>query len=98
MFINGCLPLNSLPNPYLNECLILEVCINNKRGSVVSVYFSPSQTSNDFNSFTTNLEKLVINISSTNSHFILITGDFNDCCRCLVRLFDDVTWYEASYN
>ena len=38
---------------------------------------SPSQTSDDFNSFTTNLEKLVINISSTNPHFILMIGDFN---------------------
>ena len=41
------------------------------------MYRSPSQTSDDFNSFTTNLEKLVINISSTNPHFILMIGDFN---------------------
>ena len=51
--------------------------INNKRGYVVSMYRSPSQTSDDFNSFTTNLEKLVVNISSTNPHFILMIGDFN---------------------
>ena len=41
------------------------------------MYHSPTQTSDDFNSFTTNLEKLVINISSTNPHFILIIRDFN---------------------
>ena len=41
------------------------------------MYRSPNQTSNDFNSFTTNLEKLVINLSSTNIHFILMIGDFN---------------------
>ena len=41
------------------------------------MYRSPSQTSDDFNSFTTNLEKLVVNISSTNPHFILMIGDFN---------------------
>ena len=41
------------------------------------MYRSPNQTSNDFNSFTTNLEKLVINLSSTNMHFILMIGDFN---------------------
>ena len=39
------------------------------------MYHSPSQTSDDFNSFTTNLDKLVIKISSTNPHFILM--DFN---------------------
>ena len=43
----------------------------------MSMYCSPSQTSDDFNSFTTNLEKLVINISSTNLHFTLMIGDFN---------------------
>ena len=41
------------------------------------MYRSPNQTSDHFNSFTTNLEKLVVNISSTNPHFILMTGDFN---------------------
>ena len=50
---------------------------NNKRGYAVSMYRSPCQTSDDFNSFTTNLEKLVVNISSTNPHFILMIGDFN---------------------
>ena len=56
---------------------IFEVSINNKRGYVVSMYRSPSQTSDDFNSFTTNLEKLVTTISSINSHFILMFGNFN---------------------
>ena len=41
------------------------------------MYRSPSQTSDDFNSFTTNLEKLVINITSTNPHFILMIRGFN---------------------
>ena len=55
----------------------LEGSINNKKGYAVSMYLSPSQTSDDFNSFTTNLEKLVLNISSTNPHFILMIGGFN---------------------
>ena len=71
------LPVSCLPNPYLKQCLIFEVSINNKRGYVVSMFRSPNQTSDDFNSFTTNLEKLVVNISSTNPHFILMIGDFN---------------------
>ena len=41
------------------------------------MYRSPGQTFDDFNSFTTNLEKLVVNISNTNPHFILMIGDFN---------------------
>ena len=40
------------------------------------MYRSPSQTSDDFNSFITNLEKLVVNISSSNPRFILMIGDY----------------------
>ena len=65
VYFKESMPVSCLPNPYLKECLIFEVSINNKRGYVISMCRSPSQTSDDFNSFTTNLEKLVINISST---------------------------------
>ena len=64
-------------SPTLKDCLIYEVSINNKKGYVVSMYRSPSQTSDDFNSFTTNLKKLVIYISSINPHFKLMIGNFN---------------------
>ena len=57
------LPVRCLPNSYLKECLILEVSINNKRGYVVSLYRSPSQTYDEFDSFITNLEKIVVDIS-----------------------------------
>ena len=66
-----------LLNSYLKECLILEVSINNKTCYVVSLYRSSSQTSNEFDSFITNLEKNVVDISRSNSHFVLLIGDFN---------------------
>ena len=69
--------MKCLPNSYLKECLILEVSIKNKRGHVVSVYRSPSQTSDEFDSFITNLEKIVVDISRSNPHFLLLIGDFN---------------------
>ena len=72
VYFKESLPVSCLPNPYSKECLIFQVSINNKRGYVFSMYRSPSQTSDDFNSFTTNLDKLVIKISSTNPHFILM--------------------------
>ena len=37
--------------PYLKECLLLEVLIQNEKGSVVSLYRSPSQTQEEFNDF-----------------------------------------------
>ena len=71
VYFKESLPVSCLPNPYLKECLIFEVSINNNRGYVVSMYRSPSQTSDGFNLFTTNLEKLVVNISSSNPHFYI---------------------------
>ena len=44
------------------------------------MYPTPSQTSNDFNSFTTNLEKLLVKISSSkssNPHFLFMIAGFN---------------------
>ena len=75
VYLMESLPVRCLLNPYLKESLTFEVTINSKRGCLVSMYRSPSQNSDDFNSFTTNLEKLVLNISSTN--FIIMIGDFN---------------------
>ena len=45
-----------LPNPYLKECIIIEVSINNKIICVVWMYKSESEISNDFTSFSANLE------------------------------------------
>ena len=77
LYFKESLPVRCLPNSYLKECLLLEVSINNKRCYVVSLYRSPSQTFDEFYSFITNLEKMVLDISWNNPYFILITGDFN---------------------
>ena len=77
VYIKESLPVSGLTNPYLKECLIFKASINNKGGYVGSMYRSPRQTYDDFNLFTTYLEKLVINISSTNLHFLLMIEDFN---------------------
>ena len=98
-----------LPNHYLKECFIFQVSINNKRGYVVSMYRSASQPSNDFNSFTTNLEKLVVNISSSNPHFILMIEGFNakssnswsndtTTPECAQLDYLTLLCYETSYN
>ena len=71
------LPVRSFSNSYLNECLTLEVTISNKKGYVITLYRSPSQTSNEFDPFISNLEQLLINITSFDSCFVILLGDFN---------------------
>ena len=61
----------------LNECLIFEVSIKNKRGYVVSLYRSPSQTQDKFDIFLINFEKLISDIITKNPLFVPITGDFD---------------------
>ena len=77
VYFKESLPVKCLSNSYLKECLILEVSINNKRSYVVSLYRSPNQTSDEFDSFITNLENLVVDISRSNRHFLLLIGELN---------------------
>ena len=71
------LPIKYLSNAYLQECLILEISINNKNGYVVSMYRSPGQTADESDLFINNLEKLISDIYSQKADFVLTTGDFN---------------------
>ena len=61
----------------LNECVIFEVSIKNKRGYVVSLYRSPSQTQDEFDIFLVSFEQLNGDIIAKNPLFVLIAGDFN---------------------
>ena len=67
--ITKSLPVRNFSNSYLSEYLTLEVTINNKKGYVITLYRSPSQTPDEFDSFISNLEKLLINVTSCDPHF-----------------------------
>ena len=67
-------PVRCLPNSYLKKYFIFEVTISSKIDYVVSLYLSPSQTYNEFDSFITNLQKIVVNIYRSNLPFVLIIG------------------------
>lgn len=64
-------------NLYLKEYFILEVCINNKNGYEISLYRSPSQTVDDFDSFIISLVKVVVDISRHSPYFAMMTVDFD---------------------
>ena len=61
----------------LNKYLVLEINIQNKKGYAISLYQSPSQSRDEFDQFLLNFEQLISDRMSQNSHFILVTGDFN---------------------
>ena len=61
----------------LNACVIFEVSIKKKRGYVVSLCRSSSQTQDDFDIFLMSFEQLIGDVIAKNTLFVLITGDSN---------------------
>ena len=61
----------------LNECIIIELNLKNKKGYVISLYRSPSQSTYEFEEFLSNLDQTLHDISSLNPSFIVLLGDFN---------------------
>ena len=61
-YVREFLPFRNFSNSYLSERLTVEVTISNKKGYVVTLYRSPSQRCDEFDSSISNLEKLLINI------------------------------------
>ena len=77
VYVREYLPVQNFSNSYLNEYLTLEVTISNKKSYVITLYRSPSLTSNEVDSFISNLEKILINTTSFDPHFLTFLGDFN---------------------
>ena len=61
----------------LDECLVLQINIQNKEGFVISLYRLLTQSKEEFNQFLLNFEQLIFDRIRQNPHFILVTGDFN---------------------
>ena len=61
----------------LNECLVLEINIQNKKEFVISLYRLPNQSKDEFDQFLLNFEQLMSDRMIQNPHFILVTGDYN---------------------
>ena len=66
----------NLNNSSLSKCLALEVAISNKKGHVITLYLSAFRTCYEFDYFISDLEKLLINITSFDPHFEILIGDF----------------------
>ena len=71
------LPVRVINLSYFTEALLLEMTYHNKKVIMYVAYRSPSQSINEFDSFLSNLEKLVKDINNPKPALSIITGDFN---------------------
>ena len=71
------LPVRVINLPYLQEALLLELNDQEEKIIVPSLYHSPSQNSEEFESFLTNFEHLLSDINARRPSVSVILGDFN---------------------
>ena len=90
-FIRESLSVRNFSNSYLSECFTLEITISNKKGYIITLYRSPSQTSDEVDSFISNLENILINITSFDPHFVMLLGEFNSKSKSWWSLNDKTT-------
>ena len=62
---------------YLNECRRFELQIGEELCSFISLYRSPSQTLNEFDKFTDNLQLNLDLAVQDNSYLAVVLGEFN---------------------
>ena len=66
---------------YLPQCLVNEINYNKKKIFIVTLYRSPSQSTDEFDEFLRGFEDVIDYINQCNPYFTLITGDFNARCN-----------------
>ena len=77
VFYRNSLPLKILDIFYLLECIVFELNTGNKFWKIVSLYRSPNQSQDDFETLTNNLELILDKIFETNPFVVITLGDFN---------------------
>ncbi len=71
----------------LDECVVAEITSQRKKVFFVVLYWSPSQTVQQFNDFLDGVELMISKIEALKPHCLIITGDFN--CRSSKWWADD---------
>ena len=71
------LTLQLVDTPYIEQCILCEIHIQNTTGYVAVLFRSPSQSSNESEEFLVNFNKLLNQVNMLKSSFTVILGDFN---------------------
>ena len=94
VYYKSSLALRLIDVHYLQECLIFEILIGGKSCNFISLYRSPSQSSDSFEEFADNLQLSLDKISNQNPFLTVVLGDFNTKSSNWYK--HDQTAYEGS--
>ena len=77
IYYKNFLPLKVTGVRLLEECIVFNLIISNKLCSFVAIYRSPSQSQDDFATFSDNFQMTLDLVSKKNPFLIVDLGDFN---------------------
>ena len=88
------LTLQLVDTPYIDQCILCEIKIQNTTGYIAVICRSTSQSTNKFKEFLVNFDKSLKQVNMLKSSFTIIIGDFDGRSRSWWS--DDITSYEGS--
>ena len=77
IYYQGTLPLKIINVNILNECLVCELSFGSRCICLVIIYQTPSQSSNESDTFLLNFEQLLTYLNSIKPNIHLVPDDFN---------------------
>ena len=77
IYFKNSLPLKVLDIQLLQKCINFEIEISDKTFNFISLYRSPSQSKDEFESFADNFEFNLDSFTLRNPYLIVVLGDFN---------------------
>ena len=80
IYYRSYLPLRVIDINYLNECIVFEIKLGDKICSFIVLYRSPSQSSDEFESFSKNLELTIDRVMQNTPYLTVLHGDLNAKC------------------
>ena len=80
IYYKNYLPLRVININYLNECIVFDIKLGDKICSFVVLCRSPTQSSDEFESFSKNLELTFDLVMKNTPYMMVLLGDFNAKC------------------
>ena len=77
IYYRDSLPVKIINLNILDKCLVCELSFGSHRVCLVSIYQTPSQSSNEYDTFLFNFEQLLTYLNSIKPRVLLVTDDFN---------------------